>query len=90
MKLTLLSIDNIHQNDLYLHAPSAAAELQSTLIWAIENKPSENFLNGIKDDRELDSLLLKVEIGRESMRKGFGRSNEDIEALFAARRADQS
>ena len=37
--------------------------------------------------REYDAYLLnKVEAGRASLRAGRGRSNEDVEAVFAARR----
>ena len=38
--------------------------------------------------REYDEFLrLKVEAGRASMQAGLGRSNEDVEASFAAKRA---
>ena len=38
--------------------------------------------------REYDAYLLrKVEAGRTSMRSELGRSNEDVEASFSARRA---
>lgn len=38
--------------------------------------------------RDYDEFLrLKVEAGRASMRAGLGRSNDDVEAEFAARRA---
>jgi hypothetical protein len=37
--------------------------------------------------REYDEFLArKVEAGRASMRAGPGKSNEEVEALFAARR----
>jgi hypothetical protein len=77
---------DIPENERWLHAPRAAAELQSALIWAIETKPSENFLSDIKDDNELAALLLKVEAGRNSMRTGLGRPNDKVEASFVARR----
>ena len=39
--------------------------------------------------REYDEFLgRKVEAGRLSMRAGLGRSNEEVEAEFAARRAE--
>jgi hypothetical protein len=82
-----MNSNHIPANECWLHAPRAAAELQSALIWAIETKPSENSLNDIKDDTELASLRLKVEAGRTSMRAGLGRSNDEVEASFAALRA---
>lgn len=40
-----------------------------------------------RQTREYDEyLLLKVEAGRASMQAGRGRSNDEIEATFAARR----
>jgi hypothetical protein len=82
-----MNSNHIPANELWLHAPRAATELRSALIWAIETKPSENSLSDIKDDNELASLRLKVEAGRTSMRAGLGRSNDEVEASFAARRA---
>ena len=87
MKLNLAPTNDIPKNERWLHAPRAAAELKSALIWAIETKPSENSLNDIKDDSELASLLLKVEAGRKSMHAGLGRTNDEVEASFAARLA---
>ena len=41
-----------------------------------------------RESREYDAFLQgKVEAARRSMRVGRGRSNEDVEAEFAARRA---
>jgi hypothetical protein len=85
-----MNSNHIPANERWLRVPRAAAELQSALIWAIETKPSENSLNDIKDDTELASLRLKVEAGRTSMRAGLGRSNDEVEASFAARRAAES
>jgi hypothetical protein len=85
-----MNSNHIPANERWLHEPRAAAELQSALIWAIETKPSENSLNDIKDDNELALLLLKVEAGRTSMRAGLGRSNDEVEASFVARRAAPS
>jgi hypothetical protein len=87
MKFIIPNVNDSQTTERWLHEPSAAAELQSALIWAIETKPSENSLNDIKNDNELDSLLLKVEAGRTSMRAGLGRSNDEVETSFAARRA---
>ena len=40
-----------------------------------------------RESREYDEFLArKVEAGRASMRAGIGKSNEEVEALFAARR----
>ncbi|MFB9244427.1 antitoxin of toxin-antitoxin stability system [Massilia antarctica] len=42
-----------------------------------------------REAREYDEFLhLKVEVARQSMNAGKGRSNEDVEARFAARRAE--
>lgn len=90
MRLNASTNSDIPANERWLHAPRAAAELQSALIWAIETKPSENSLSDIKDDNEIASLRLKVEAGRTSMRAGLGRSNDEVEASFVARRAAAS
>lgn len=40
-----------------------------------------------RESREYDEFLArKVEAGRASMRAGIGKSNDEVEALFAARR----
>jgi hypothetical protein len=40
-----------------------------------------------RKSREYDEFLArKVEAGRDSMRAGIGKSNDEVEALFAARR----
>ncbi|MBL0028748.1 MAG: antitoxin of toxin-antitoxin stability system [Rhodanobacteraceae bacterium] len=45
------------------------------------------YLDQRRQAREYDVYLrLKVDAGRASMRAGRGRSNEDVEAAFAARR----
>ncbi|MCE9680787.1 antitoxin of toxin-antitoxin stability system [Halomonas alkalisoli] len=42
-----------------------------------------------REAREYEAFLCsKVEVARSSMRAGHGRSNEDVEAEFATRRAD--
>lgn len=47
-----------------------------------------DFIQQQRQMREYDEFLRsKVEAGRASMRAGRGRSNEDVEAAFAARRA---
>ena len=47
------------------------------------------FVQRQRDGREYDAFVrAKVERARISMRAGRGRSNEDVEADFAARRAE--
>jgi predicted transcriptional regulator len=46
------------------------------------------FVQRQRDAREYDDFLrVKVEAGRASMRAGLGKSNDEVEAAFAARRA---
>lgn len=46
------------------------------------------FVERQRQAREYDAFLgRKVEAGRASMRAGVGRSNDEVEAKFAARRA---
>ena len=46
------------------------------------------FVQRQRDERQYDEFLRgKVEAGRASMRAGQGRSNDEVEAEFAARRA---
>jgi predicted transcriptional regulator len=47
------------------------------------------FVQRQRESREYDDEFLrrKVEAGRASMRAGLGRSNDEVEAEFAARRA---
>lgn len=46
------------------------------------------FVQQQRAQREHDAFVQrKVEIARASMQDGIGRSNEDVEAAFAARRA---
>ncbi len=46
------------------------------------------FVDRQRQAREYDAFLgSKVEAGRASMRAGVGRSNDEVEAKFAARRA---
>jgi predicted transcriptional regulator len=46
------------------------------------------FVQRQREAREYDEFLRrKVEAGRSSMRAGLGRSNDEVEAEFAARRA---
>lgn len=47
------------------------------------------FVERQRQAREYDAFLSsKVEAARASVRAGVGRSNDDVEAKFAARRAD--
>ncbi len=46
------------------------------------------FVQRQQDARAYDDFLkIKVETGRTSMRAGLGKSNDEVEAAFAARRA---
>jgi hypothetical protein len=46
------------------------------------------FVQGQRDERDYDDFVRgKVEAARVSMRAGEGRTNDDVEAEFAARRA---
>lgn len=46
------------------------------------------FVQRQREAREYDDFLkIKVEMGRASMHKGLGKSNDEVEAAFAARRA---
>lgn len=46
------------------------------------------FVQRQRESREYDEFLgRKVDVGRASMRTGVGHSNDEVEALFAARRA---
>lgn len=87
MRLNASTNSDIPTNERWLHEPLAAAELQTALIWAAETKPSENSLSDIDTDNKLTSLLQKIEAGKRSMREGLGRTNDEIETSFAARRA---
>lgn len=47
------------------------------------------FIQKQREAREYEAFLRhKVEVARNSMRAGLGRSNDEVEAEFAARRAD--
>jgi predicted transcriptional regulator len=47
------------------------------------------FVQRQRDARDYDDFLkIKVEAGRASMRAGLGKSNDEVEAAFAARRAN--
>lgn len=49
------------------------------------------FVQQQRQAREYDEFLSqKVEAGRASMRAGRGRTNDDVEALFAAKRAQSA
>lgn len=60
-----------------------------------QNKSMRNYIAQRRQAREYDDYLRrKVEASRTSMRADRGRSNEDVEAVFAAKRkraaADQA
>ena len=47
------------------------------------------FVQRQRDARDYDDFLkIKVEAGRTSMRAGLGKSNDEVEAAFATRRAN--
>lgn len=47
-----------------------------------------DFVKRQRETRDYEAFLAhKVEAGRASMREGVGHSNDEVEALFAARRA---
>lgn len=47
------------------------------------------FIQRQREEREYEKFLChKVEAGRASMRAGLGQSNDEVEAEFAARRAN--
>jgi predicted transcriptional regulator len=47
------------------------------------------FVQRQRDARDYDNFLkVKVEAGRVSLRAGLGKSNDEVEAAFAARRAN--
>lgn len=66
----------------------AAAEAAHRPASQVIRELMREFVQRQRDAREYDEFLRsKVEAGRSSMRAGLGRSNDEIEAEFAARRA---
>jgi predicted transcriptional regulator len=67
----------------------AAAEAAHRPASQVLRELMREFVQRQREAREYDEFLhRKVEAGRVSMRAGRGRSNDEVEADFAARRAD--
>ena len=73
--------------------PALRADFMAAV--AAEDRPASqvmrelmrNYIEQCRQAREYDDYLRrKVEAGRASMRAGLGRSNDEVEAAFAARR----
>jgi predicted transcriptional regulator len=70
--------------DEFMAAAQAAHRPASQIIREL----MRDFVRYQREKREYNEFLRKkVEAGRASMKAGRGRSNDDIEAAFAARRA---
>ena len=67
----------------------AAAEAAHRPASQVLRELMREFVQRQREAREYDEFLRrKVEAGRASMRAGLGQSNDEVEAEFAARRAD--
>jgi predicted transcriptional regulator len=70
--------------DAFMAEAEAADRPASQLV----REMMRQFIQRQREAREYDEFLRrKVEIARTSMQAGIGRSNEEVEAEFAARRA---
>ena len=66
----------------------AAAEAAHRPASQVVRELMREFVQRQREAREYDEFLhRKVESGRAAMRAGLGRSNEEVEVEFAARRA---
>jgi predicted transcriptional regulator len=66
----------------------AAAEAAHRPASQVVRELMREFVLRQKEEREYDEFLhRKVEAGRAAMRAGLGRSNDEVEVEFAARRA---
>jgi len=66
----------------------AAHRPASQVMRELMRELMREFVERQRQARDYDAFLAgKVEAGRASMRAGLGRSNEELEAAFAARRA---
>jgi predicted transcriptional regulator len=75
------------ENDLRADFVAEAEAVQRPASQVLRELMRE-FVQHQREAREYDEFLRrKVEAGRVSMRGGLGRSNEEVEAKFAARRA---
>lgn len=69
----------------------AAAEASHRPASQVVREFMRAFVKQQQAQREHDAFLeRKVEVARTSMQDGLGRSNEEVEAAFAARRAAHS
>ncbi|MCY1274830.1 hypothetical protein D9M68_489930 [compost metagenome] len=69
----------------------AAAEAAHRPASQVMRELMRDFIRQQRQAQDYDEYLRqKVEAGRASMEAGRGRSNEDVEAAFAARRAQVS
>ncbi len=67
----------------------AEAEAADRPASQIVREMMRDFVQKRKEEREYDEFVRrKVEIARRSIDAGRGRSNEEVEARFAARRAE--
>jgi predicted transcriptional regulator len=67
----------------------AAADAAHRPASQVVRELMREFVQRQRDERDYDAFLRnKVEISRSSMRAGRGRSNEEVEADFAAWRAE--
>lgn len=66
----------------------AAAEAAHRPASQVLRELMREFIKHQRQEQEYDAFLeRKVEAGRASMRSGVGHSNEEVDAMFAARRA---
>jgi|SRR5579859_2082833 len=70
-------------------AAMAEAEAAHRPASQVVRELMRDFVERQREKREYSEFLRrKVDVARASMRAGLGRSNEDVEADFAARRAE--
>lgn len=67
----------------------AAADASHRPASQIVREMMREFIQRQREAREYDTFLRgKVDLARESVRAGIGRTNEEVESKFAARRAE--
>ena len=67
---------------------STWSEVRGRAAYRPASQVLREFIQSQRKSREYDEFLRrKVEAGRASMRAGMGRSNDEVEAEFTARRA---
>jgi predicted transcriptional regulator len=70
--------------DAFMAEAEAAHRPASQLVREL----MRDFIRRQQDERDYDAFLKgKVEVARASMRVGEGQTNDEVEAIFAARRA---